>query len=959
MSYLPNILSITSDVGVNSDTVTSGGNWVGNIYTGSGELNDYAYVGVNLQVDEAGTLYFDFSQDGSNWSTYPVAGFTIASGINEVHTAWKGGRYMRPRFEGVDGSRTFFRLQTYYSNLPLPLSAPLNQSIGDDQDATVVRAVNTGQIPDGTFINNPADGAGFRTTAVVSDGGTFDSGVLNLTDYTQVGTSIVCDKNGTLEFIFGSSASMTGSTPGANGVERVITVPYSASSGYQYYSAPAFTPYVRYRFTNTAGQGDTTQLFFDTRFLTKSVSGQLLRVDGFISPAMVANLGRNIQVGEDPTGVFTNIKTDGAAFITTDNLTSGATYDSGVLDANNYNQVQTQIACDNDGTIEFIFGSSETMTGNTVGVNGVERVLTVPYVAADGFQLYSAPAFTPYVRYTFTNDGVDTTTQFFFETKLLTKSLSGQVLGVNSFISPNMVANLGRNIIVGQTDGGNFLNVPVDEKGHLEVSLHGPLNPFGSVHTEKLTPVFQTDAVYGINSGQIIENSSLSGITSAVDSKFSVSTGTTNGAQASIQSRRRLRYRPGQGVIGRFTAKYTSPVANSYQIAGYGHAEDGVYFGYKDIAGSTPEFGILYVNRGVREIQTLNITTGSSTAENVTVTLDGTAFNVPVTNSGNIQRTVWEISQFDYTGWSAYPDGDNVVFVSSSAGNKTGSFTLAGTTAAGTFSETKAGANATEEFIPQSSWNGDKLDGTGNSGVTLDPTKGNVYQINIQYLGFGAIEFKVEVVAGGNNPIWVTVHTLEQPNNLTTTSFSNPSFPFTLAAYSAGSTTDLTVESGSFAGFVEGRIETRGNRFVYTNSLQAGVTTGAYHALGTIKNKLVYNGKASQVVINIKQFAAHIEDNASGGTMYLIRNGELQGNPDFQDYSTTSSTSWDTAATTVTFSDNNQVVAAMPLGINGAEDLQLDDTITIQPGEWLTLAARSDTTTLDYCTISVTTREDQ
>lgn len=959
MSVIPNIQAETSAIGVNSDNVTSGGNWVGNVYTGAGEQNDYSYVGVNLQVDEAGTLTFEFSQDGTNWSQYPVTEFTITSGINEVHGAWKGTRYVRPRFTGVDGSRTFFRLRTMYSYAPIALTAPLNQSISSDQDATVVRAVSTGQIPDGTYINNPSDGAGFRTTAVVLDGGTFDSGVLNLTDYTQVGTSIVCDKDGTLEFIFGSSPTMTGNTTGVNGVERVITVPYSASSGYQYYSAPAFTPYVRYTFTNTAGQGDTTQLFFDTRFLTKSVSGQLLRVDGFISPAMVANLGRNIQVGEDPTGVFTNIKTDGTAFITTDNLTSGATYDSGVLDANNYNQVQTQIACDNDGTLEFIFGSSETMTGNTAGVNGVERVLTVPYVAADGFQLYSAPAFTPYVRYTFTNDGVDTTTQFFFETKLLTKALSGQVLGVNSFISPNMVANLGRNIIVGQTDGGQFLNVPVDEKGHLETSIHGPLNPFGSVHTEKLTPVFQTDAVYGINEGQVVTNASLSGTAITTDSKFSVSTGVTSLAQASIESRRRLRYRPGQGVVGRFTAKFTTPQPLSYQIAGYGHGEDGIYFGYKDSAGVTPEFGILYVNRGVREIQTLTITTASSTTENAVVVLDNQGFNVPVTNSGNIQRTVWEISHFDYDGWSAYPAGNTVVFVSSTAGNKTGTFTVTGTTIAGTFVETKTGADGIEEFIPQSSWNGDKLNGLGASGITIDPTKGNVYQMNIQYLGFGAIEFKVEVVAGGNNPIWVTVHTLEQPNNLTTTSFSNPSFPFVMNAYSVGSTTDLTVQSGSFSGFVEGRIETRGNRFVYTNGVLATVTTGAFHALGTILNKRVYNGKASQVVINLKEFAAHIEDNASGGTMYLIRNGELQGNPDFQDYSTTSSTSWDTSATTVTFSDNNQVVAAMPLGINGAEDLQLDDTITLQPGEWLTLAAIADTATLDYCTISVTTREDQ
>ena len=308
MSYQPlnQLFTLTSADGINSDSVTSGGNWSVNTYTGQWEQNDYPYVGVNLQVDEAGTLYFDFSQDGVNFSSYPVNGFTIASGINEVHTAWKGGRYFRVRFVGT-GGRSYFRLKTYYAQGNLPLSAPLNQSISSDQDATVVRAVLTGQIPDGSFINEPADGAGFRTTANLSDGSIYDSGVLNLDSYTQVGTSVVCDNNGTLRFIFGSSATMSGATAGVNGVERVITVPYSASTGYQYYSAPAFTPYVRYEFENTAGQGSTTQLFFDTRFVTKSISGQILRMDGFISPSMVANLGRSVIVGTKPDGNFGNV----------------------------------------------------------------------------------------------------------------------------------------------------------------------------------------------------------------------------------------------------------------------------------------------------------------------------------------------------------------------------------------------------------------------------------------------------------------------------------------------------------------------------------------------------------------------------------------------------------------------------------------------------------------------------
>ena len=157
MAYTPSVLSKTSADGVNSYSATTGGGWAGNIFTGAGEQNIFNYVGVNLQVDEGGTLTFQFSQDGTNWSNYPVTQFTVVSGINEVHGAWKGTRYVRPIFTGVDGSRTYFRLSTMYSYAPIILSAPLNQNINPDQDASVVRSVIIGQDPAGNFRNSTAD----------------------------------------------------------------------------------------------------------------------------------------------------------------------------------------------------------------------------------------------------------------------------------------------------------------------------------------------------------------------------------------------------------------------------------------------------------------------------------------------------------------------------------------------------------------------------------------------------------------------------------------------------------------------------------------------------------------------------------------------------------------------------------------------------------------------------------
>lgn len=43
--------------------------------------------------------------------------------------------------------------------------------------------------------------------------------------------------------------------------------------------------------------------------------------------------------------------------------------------------------------------------------------------------------------------------------------------------------------------------------------------------------------------------------------------------------------------------------------------------------------------------------------------------------------------------------------------------------------------------VVQSSWNLDKLDGTGKSGKTLDPTKTNIFVVDLQWLGVGRVRF--------------------------------------------------------------------------------------------------------------------------------------------------------------------------------------------------------------------------
>jgi hypothetical protein len=526
--------------------------------------------------------------------------------------------------------------------------------------------------------------------------------------------------------------------------------------------------------------------------------------------------------------------------------------------------------------------------------------------------------------------------------------------------------------ITAQTDAGNYIPMASTPEGHLEVAIHAPRLPFGSIHVENLEPIFQADAVYGVNSDAIITTIgnaiSPSGVTSGqisgTDNFFSCSTGTNAYSFATIQSRKRLRYRAGQGVVGKFTAMFSNPTASSILVAGLGTGEAGFYFGYNGTS-----FGILYSNGGVREIQTLTITTASTSTNNYQITLAGTTYTVTATNNGSTTKTAYEISQGTYAGWKALARGSTVVFLADSVGDKTGAFSVAqsgaGVPAAGTFTETLAGVASTDTWIPQVSWNGDPMDGTGESGMILDPLKGNIYQINIQYLGFGDVVFQVEHGQAGNNPDMVTVHTLRMVNLRTAVNITQPSFPFTMAAYSAGSTTDVSVKCASFAGFIEGKKKLTGPRmcpFVETNNY-VGSAASTYYPLFTIRNDLTHGHsgvpeRANQsIVYPLSISAAH--DDATPITFYLIKNATLNGTPNFSRFDPDSCVYWDTAATTCSFSEKSQVQFAYALAQNGGGAYEFEDEITIQPGETLTLAARAVTGTATYVNASINTREDQ
>ena len=127
------------------------------------------------------------------------------------------------------------------------------------------------------------------------------------------------------------------------------------------------------------------------------------------------------------------------------------------------------------------------------------------------------------------------------------------------------------------------------------------LSAFGTLESDKLTPVMQGDFVYGLNT-QIWQTAVTDGAGATVDThegRLRIQGGTAAAGYAYQLSRKPIKYRAGQGIKLRATPIFTTGLADSVQLFGAGAVVtnapyDGYFFGYNGVA-----FGIAHDVRGV------------------------------------------------------------------------------------------------------------------------------------------------------------------------------------------------------------------------------------------------------------------------------------------------------------------------------------------------------------------------
>lgn len=471
--------------------------------------------------------------------------------------------------------------------------------------------------------------------------------------------------------------------------------------------------------------------------------------------------------------------------------------------------------------------------------------------------------------------------------------------------------------------------------GGTPVVINGPLAGFGEVATEIPTPAAQVDFVYNINTAILQTYSYLAGASiTHSNGEAVVSSGTTSTGYSRLFARRLIRYRPGQGSLIRMTARFGAGTVGNRQLIGPYNVTAGYQFGYVDNV-----FGILHTSTAGVEIQALTVTVAPAAPGNVTVTLDGgPGVNVPVTVSGNTSITAFEISQADYSqvagGWDAMARGNVVFFVRRIAGPAGAStFAAGGTGTTAAFSTPAVGVLPTEAFIPQSTWNVDRFDGSGPSGVTLNPQNGNVYAIQFQYLGYGDAFFYIENPTTGR---FALCHIIQNANARTSLVLRNPAAYVTWESRNIATTTNVSLRGGSGAAFTEGQVEFLGPRFGSNSSktINAGVLT----PLATLRSTRVFQNQASTGQLRMDRVSV-AADGTKSVELFLYRGAALTAAQFSQVSATTSTTDIDVAATAVS---GGLLVFALTVAKTGdiSEDLTSLD-IVLNAGETLTIAARS------------------
>lgn len=511
---------------------------------------------------------------------------------------------------------------------------------------------------------------------------------------------------------------------------------------------------------------------------------------------------------------------------------------------------------------------------------------------------------------------------------------------VNSPANPIYVSNEGSQVVVG--------DLPAPS-----------LSAFDEPLAVGITPVIQADAIYGLDP-DFWSTTELNGgnVATTTDSVWQVKSGTSAGGYARLATSKYMTYQPGQGSMFRWTAAFTTTsgtgknslgVDNIVQNTGPIDREDGYSFGF---SGATDDdahrkIGILHRRAGNAETRALTITVAPTGAQTATITLNGVAYTVSLTTSTSVGYTAEQISRglkaqsSPNNLWDIEACGGIITFTHYTPGAKTGTYSFSstgtGTLAAGTFSQLAAGSTPTDVWTYVADWD--------NKSIQFDPSKLNVFGVDMRWLGAGRVRFFMEDPSTGK---MVLVHTQKWSGQYLVPHINKPSLRL---IYRSGTTNpaitpsqNVIVTGGSVFSGIQGMINQTGGSQGWFNIDSTNRAKDTVWHLLSIQNPYIRNNSVNKASI-IMQDLTVATQNADPCVIYIVKNAV--GTSDLLVYSPipNSTVSMFAQYSASAVSENlsvDRITNIQTIGINSSAQFKLSDyNLTLSPGETVSVFINS------------------
>lgn len=212
-----------------------------------------------------------------------------------------------------------------------------------------------------------------------------------------------------------------------------------------------------------------------------------------------------------------------------------------------------------------------------------------------------------------------------------------------------------------------------------------------------------------------------------------------------------------------------------------------------------------------------------------------------------------------------------------------------------------------EILIPQAQWNGDRLDGTGPSGLTLDLTKSQIFFTDIEWLGVGSV--RTGVCIDGR---YIQCHVFHHANITPRTYITTACLPIRYEIFASGTISQpATLRQICSTILSEGGYEPKEQLFCAVGPIAGLTLSSTVVPLATIR---LAPGRLDAIAV-IKQINVALSTQNDLVQWLLVLNGTLTG-ATFAASTESTNIQVDTAATAISGGRNIEVGYAQTGSIN-------------------------------------------